>query len=299
MPTAPSNGIELYYETHGDPDDPALLLVNGYSSQILQWGDGFREAFAERGRFVISFDNRDVGLSTHLDGVEVDVQAVLAASAGEGPMPEVPYTLSTFADDAVGLLDHLGVEAAHIAGSSMGGMIVQQIAIDHPDRVLSMTSIMSTTSEPDYFESSPEAGAALAAPLPTEREAYIAASVERSAIFSSRRYFDRDEAAARAAAAFDRAFYPEGMLRQMAAVRASGDRAAGLAALNVPTLVIHGRDDQLIMPKGGERTAELVPGANLLFLHDMGHDLPRPLWPLVVDAIVSHTNHAAALAPTA
>ena len=295
MPTASSNGIDLYYETHGDPANPALLLINGYSSQILQWGDGFRERIAERGRYVISFDNRDVGLSTHLDGVDVDLAAVVAASAGNGSMPEVPYVLSTFADDAVGLLDHLDVAAAHIAGSSMGGMIVQQLAIDHPDRVLSMTSIMSTTSEPGYFESSPEASAALMGELPTEREAYIEASVTRSAVFSSRRYFDPTEAAARAGAAFDRAFYPEGMARQMAAVRASGDRADGLTKLDVPTLVIHGRDDQLIMPSGGERTAELIPGANLLFLHDMGHDLPRPLWPLVIDAVISHTDHASVL----
>jgi pimeloyl-ACP methyl ester carboxylesterase len=296
MPTASSNGIDLYYETHGDPSDPALLLVNGYSSQIIQWGDGFREALADRGRYVVSFDNRDVGLSTHLDGVHVDLEGIMAAGTGGGAMPDVPYELSTFADDAVGLLDHLGVQAAHIAGSSMGGMIVQQTAIDHPGRVLSMTSIMSTTSEPDYFESSPEAAAALAGALPSDRDAYIKASVERSAIFSSRRYYDRVEAAARAGAAFDRAFYPEGMVRQMAAVRASGHRADGLRNLAIPTLVIHGRDDQLIMPSGGERTAAIVPGANLLLLHDMGHDLPRPLWPLVVDAIVSHTANAASLA---
>lgn len=211
-------------------------------------------------------------------------------------MPEVPYTLSTFAADAVGLLDHLQVAGAHIAGSSMGGMIVQQLAIDHPDRVLSMTSIMSTTSEPGFFESSPEAATALASPLPTEREAYIEASADRSSVFSSRRFFDRAEARRRAAAAFDRAFYPEGMVRQMAAVRASGDRAAGLRDLAIPTLVIHGRDDQLIRPTGGERTAEIIPGANLLLLHDMGHDLPRQLWPLVIDAIVSHTTHAGLLA---
>ncbi|MEZ5228639.1 MAG: alpha/beta hydrolase [Acidimicrobiales bacterium] len=129
MPIAPSNDIELYYETHGDPADPALLLVNGFSSQILGWFDGFREALAERGRFVISFDNRDVGLSTHLDGIDVDLAAIGAGTA------QAPYDLSTFALDAVGLLDHLGVDKAHIAGSSMGGMIVQQMAIDHPDRV--------------------------------------------------------------------------------------------------------------------------------------------------------------------
>lgn len=292
MPFAPSNGIELYYETHGDPANPALLLVNGFSSQILQWGDGFREAFAQRGRFVISFDNRDVGLSTHLDGVEVDLQALMTAGASGSALPAVPYTLSTFALDAVGLLDHLGVKAAHIAGSSMGGMIVQQMAIDHPDRVLTMTSIMSTTGEPGYFESTPEASAALMGPRPTEREEYIADAVAKRQIGSSKRYFDPVDAAAGFALAYDRMFYPEGLGRQMVAIRASGQRADGLRELQIPTLVIHGRDDTLILPKGGERTAELVPGANLLLLHDMGHDLPRPLWPIVIDAMISHSTHA-------
>jgi pimeloyl-ACP methyl ester carboxylesterase len=292
MPFAPSNGIELYYETAGDPNDPALLLVNGFSSQIIGWLDGFREALAGRGRYVISFDNRDVGLSTHLDGVEVDLPAIMAALAGSGEMPAVPYTLSTFAQDAVGLLDHLGVESAHIAGSSMGGMIVQQLAIDHPRRVDTLTSIMSTTGEPDYFESSPEALAALTAPPPTDREAYIAVGVAARRISSSRRYFDAEAMAKHTAESYDRMFYPEGLPRQMAAIRVSGDRAAGLRALDIPTLVIHGREDTLILPKGGERTAELVPGANLLLLSDMGHDLPRPLWPLIIDAMISHTTHA-------
>jgi pimeloyl-ACP methyl ester carboxylesterase len=292
MPIAPSNGIELYYETHGDPADPALLLVNGYTSQITQWGEGFREALAARGRYVISFDNRDVGLSTHLDGVMVDVAAVLAAAAGKGEMPPVPYTLSTFAADGIGLLDHLGVESAHIAGSSMGGMIVQTMAIEHPSRVRTLTSIMSTTSEPGYFSSTPEAQAALLGVPPTEREAYIADTVERGRVYCSPRYYDDVEAAKKAAIAYDRAFYPEGALRQMAGIRASGDRSAGLRALRCPTLVIHGRADTLIQPSGGERTAEIIPGANLLMLNDMGHDLPRPLWPIIVDAIISHTTHA-------
>lgn len=292
MPIAASNGIQLYYETHGDPADPALVLVNGYTSQIGQWGDGFREALAGRGRFVVSFDNRDVGLSTHLDGVQVDVPAMLAADEGTGEMPPVPYTLSTFADDVVGLMDHLGIARAHIAGSSMGGMIVQQTAVDHPDRVLTLTSIMSTTGERGYFESSPEAGAALATVPPSERAANIEASVARAAVFSSPRYYDPEEQRAKAAVFYDRAFYPEGAARQMVAIRASADRSAALRELRIPTLVIHGRQDTLILPKGGERTAEIIPGANLLLLHDMGHDLPRPLWPIVIDAIVSHTSHA-------
>ena len=284
--------IELYYETHGDPADPALLLVNGYSSQILGWRAGFRDHLAERGRFVISFDNRDVGLSTHLDGVEVDVVAVTKAALAGGPVPPVPYTLSDFGDDGMGLLDHLGVGAAHIAGVSMGGMIVQQMAIDHPDRVLSMTSIMSTTGERGYFEAAPEALEALTAPPPVDRDEFIANGVASSKIWSSRRHYDPDAMAAFLAAAFDRMFYPEGLPRQMAAVRGSAPRAEALGRLGVPTLVIHGRDDTLILPNGGERTAELVPGAHLLLLGDMGHDLPEPLWPVIIDAIIGHTAHA-------
>lgn len=292
MPIAPSNGIELYYETHGDPADPALLLVNGFSSQILGWADGFREQFADRGRHVISFDNRDVGLSTHLDGVKVNLADVRRPADGEEPT--VPYTLSTFGDDAIGLLDHLGVDVAHIAGSSMGGMIVQQIAVDHPDRVLSMTSIMSTTGEGKYFQSSPEANEALLKPPPREREAYIANSAESTALWSSKKHYDKEAQADKAARAFDRMFYPEGLARQIAAIRGSASRVDGLKSLTVPTLVLHGRDDTLILPSGGERTAELVPGAHLLMLADMGHDLPEPLWPLIVDAMISHQDFATA-----
>ena len=284
--------IRLYYETHGNPSDPALLLVNGYSSQILGWRAGFREQLAERGRFVISFDNRDVGLSTHLDGVEVDVAAVTKAALAGEPVPPVPYTLSDFGDDGIGLLDHLGIEGAHIAGVSMGGMIVQQMAIDHPDRVLSMTSIMSSTGERGYFEAAPEALEALTAPPRIDRDEFIANGVASSKIWSSRRHYDPEVMAGFLAGAFDRMFYPEGLPRQMAAVRGSAPRAEALGELRVPTLVIHGRDDTLILPNGGERTAELVPGAHLLLLGDMGHDLPPPLWPVIIDAIISHTAHA-------
>jgi pimeloyl-ACP methyl ester carboxylesterase len=291
MPVAPSNGLEICYETIGNPDDPALLLVMGFSAQLIHWDDAFCQALADRGRYVIRFDNRDCGLSTHLDGVPVNIMGVLAAYESQGEMPEVPYTIGAFADDAFGLLDHLGIDQAHLFGASMGGMIVQAMAIAHPERTISLVSVMSSTGEPEYSQSSPAALAALMTPPPTEREAFIERGVELGALVCSPRYYDKARAAAVAAAGFDRAFYVEGAVRQMAAVRASGDRADGLRALNVPTLVIHGRADPLILPVGGERTAELIPGANLLMLNDMGHDLPQPLWPLIIDATISHTAH--------
>jgi pimeloyl-ACP methyl ester carboxylesterase len=171
-------------------------------------------------------------------------------------------------------------------------MIVQTMAIEHPGRVRTLTSIMSTTGEPAYYQSVPEVRAMLFQPVPDDRTGIIAASVERSRAMSSPRWFDPDEAARRTAAAYDRSYFPEGVLRQTAAIRASGSRDDALRQLAVPTLVIHGRADTLILPVGGERTAELVPGANLFLVHDMGHDLPRPLWPLLTDLILSHTAHA-------
>jgi pimeloyl-ACP methyl ester carboxylesterase len=295
MPITPANGIDICYDTFGDPADPPLLLVMGFTAQMTAWHPGFCQRLADGGRYVIRFDNRDVGLSTHFDGVAVDIAAVLGAVAGHGPMPEVPYTLTDMGADAFGLLSALGIERAHIAGASMGGMIVQQMAIDHPERVLSMTSIMSTTGEPEFFQAKPEATAALMGVPPTDREAFIPFAVERARIIQSPVHFDAERAAQLAGESFDRAFYPDGSARQLAAIRASADRSAGLRALRVPTLVIHGRADPLVLPIGGERTAELIAGANLLMLHDMAHDLPEPLWPVICDAILSHTAHAAAL----
>jgi pimeloyl-ACP methyl ester carboxylesterase len=284
-------GIELEYETFGSPADPLLLLVMGFTAQLIAWDEAFCRMLADRGLRVVRFDNRDCGLSTKLDGVAVDLPALMAAVAGQGAMPRPPYRLSDFSDDAFGLLDHLGIGSAHIAGASMGGMIVQTMAIEHPERVLTMTSIMSTTGEPDVGQARPEAMGALLTPPPTQRQAYIDLAATAWRVFASPRYFDEAKARERAAASYDRSFYPEGAMRQLAAIVGSGPRADGLRALRVPTLVIHGRADTLIAPSGGDRTAALVPGANLLMLNDMGHDLPEPLWPIVVDAIVSHTTH--------
>ena len=287
-----ANGVEIEYETFGSSGDPTLLLVNGFTSQLIGWDESFCRMLAGRGRRVVRYDNRDVGHSTHFDGERVDIPAIFRARKGEGPMPAVPYTLHDMAADGVGLLDALGIDSAHIAGMSMGGMIVQTMAIDHPTKVRSVTSIMSHTGENDYGRSTKEANAALMSAPPTERAAYISHTVTNGRLWSSPRYYDETAAAARAGASYDRMFYPEGSPRQMAAIMSVGHRADGLRALDMPTLVIHGRADTLITPSGGERTAELVPGANLLMLADMGHDLPEPLWPLLVDAIVGITEIA-------
>jgi pimeloyl-ACP methyl ester carboxylesterase len=284
--------IEVEYDTFGDREDPPVLLVMGFTAQMTAWDDAFCRMIAERGRYVIRFDNRDVGLATKLDGVQIDLAGFLAASATGNPAaaPKAPYSLSDFSDDAFGLLDHLGIDAAHVIGASMGGMIVQTMAIEHPERVRTLTSIMSTTGEPAYGQATPEAMAALLSPPPADRAALLDRAAEVSRVFASKKHFDAEKVRQRAGAAFDRSFYPEGASRQLAAIISSGSRAEGLRTLDVPTLVIHGLDDTLINPSGGERTGELVPGSTVMMVEDMGHDLPEPLWPQLVDAIIKHTD---------
>lgn len=280
------SGIEIEYETFGDTDDPTLLLVCGYTSQLNGWDAGLCAQFVDQGLHVVRYDNRDVGLSTKVSGSVRPHQVLSAISAGE-PAPDVPYTLSEMAADGIGLLDHLGVQRAHVAGVSMGGMIVQTMAIEHPDRLLSMTSIMSTVGDFEYGQPSPEALTVLLTPPPAEREMVIERA-EAFGVWSSTKYFDAELTKQFAAMSYDRSFYPEGAPRQIAAMAGSGDRSDALRRVTTPTLVIHGRDDTLIAPSGGRRTAELVPGAHLLEVSDMGHDLPAQLWPLLTAAIVAH-----------
>ncbi len=282
--TLPS-GIELEYDTFGSSDDPALLLVMGFTAQMTAWSEGFCRRLADGGRYVIRFDNRDCGLSSKFDGVDVDGAAVMLAAMSGADLPAVPYTLSDMAADGVGLLDVLGIDRAHVVGASMGGMIVQTMAIEHADRLLSVTSIMSTIGDPAYGGSSPQAMEVLLRPPAADRAAIIAESAD-FAVWASRKYFDVDQVRELAAASYDRSFYPEGAPRQLAAIFASGDRSEALANVDLPFLVVHGLDDTLIDPSGGRRTAELVPGAHLLLVADMGHDLPEPLWPLLPSAIV-------------
>ena len=202
--------LEIEYETFGSPDDPALLLVMGFAVQLIHWETELCERLADAGRYVIRFDNRDIGLSSKLDGEHVDpVPCCSAVLAGE-PLPPVPYTLSDMANDGIGLLDALGIERAHVMGASMGGMIVQTMAIEHPDRLLSVTSIMSAPGDPHVGAPTPEALQVLLTPPPTERDAFVDAT-ERTQVWCSRKYFDADVVRKRAAESFDRSFYPEGL----------------------------------------------------------------------------------------
>ncbi len=288
-----SSGIKLEYDTFGDPHAPALLLVMGFTAQMTAWDEGFCRQLADRGRFVIRFDNRDCGLSTKLDGQFVDAAAIMGAAMIKAEIPPVPYTLSDMAADAIALLDHLGIERAHVVGASMGGMIVQSMAIEHPRRLLSVTSIMSTIGDLEFGQATPEAMEVILAPPPSDRAAAIARAADYG-VWASKRYFDVERAYERAAASYDRCSYPEGASRQIAAIYASGDRSDLLRAVTVPMLVIHGRDDTLIDPSGGRRTAELVPGAHLVELADMGHDIPEQLWPMIVGALIAHGDTAVA-----
>ncbi|MFI6519716.1 alpha/beta fold hydrolase [Spirillospora sp. NPDC050679] len=287
-----SPGVSIAYEGFGDPDAAPVLLVMGFGAQMIAWHEDFCRALADRGRYVIRYDNRDCGLSTRFDGHPVDLGRFIAAvSSGDvaAARAMVPYGLRDMADDGLGLLTALGIERAHVVGASMGGMIAQKMAVTWPERVLTLTSMMSSTGEGEYGQPSPEAQAALFGPRPVDREGYVA-SADRELVWASRRYGDPAPLRELAARSYDRAYYPAGAGRQLGAMILDGSRADALRELRVPTLVIHGLDDTLIDPSGGRRTADLVPGAGLVLVPDMGHDRPRELWPEIIDAIAAHTG---------
>jgi pimeloyl-ACP methyl ester carboxylesterase len=291
MPTADANGIEIAFETVGDPVDPTVLLVMGLGSQLVHWDLEFCQAIADRGFHVVRYDNRDVGRSTRIDK-PVDVFAVMGALGSDAP-PSVPYLLSDMAADAVGLLDHLGVDQAHLFGVSMGGMIAQTTATEHPGRVRTLTSVMSTTGDPDVGAPTGEAMAALLSPPPQSRAEMQDATVRLSGVWGSPGLYDEERLRRIAGEAWDRGYNPAGTARQLAAIFASGSRSAALAEISIPTLVIHGTADTLVQPSGGERTAEVIPDAKLLVIEGMGHDLAPPLWPQVIEAFVAHAaEHA-------
>jgi pimeloyl-ACP methyl ester carboxylesterase len=288
MPRAQTNGVELEYETFGDPSASPLLLVMGLAYQMIEWDERVCRLLADRGFWVIRFDNRDVGLSTKMD--RLGLPDLAAAFAGN---PVALYTLDDMAEDAVGLLDALGIRAAHIVGASMGGMIAQLIAIHHPDRVLSLTSIMSTVGGPAVVPADADVQIALLSPPGATREERIEHSVTlRRLINGEGLPFDEDEARRRATLAHDRSFHPDGALRQVIAIAAAPDRAAALGQLRMPSLVIHGEQDPLVPPDNGRQTAAALPSARLLMIPAMGHNLPERLWPDVLDALVEVTSRA-------
>lgn len=291
MPRARCNGIEIEYETRGAAGGYPLLLVRGLGTQLIQWDERFCSRLVETGHHVVLFDNRDVGLSTHFHAAGTPDLAKILAARTSGSVPDVAYSLDEMAGDLVGVMDALGIDSAHVAGMSMGGMIAQQAAILFPRRLRSLTSIMSTTGEPGLPGPTPEAGLALSTPPPRDRAAYIDYSARTQRSFSGRG-FAFDEAGWRVLAGrvFDRCFDPAGIARQMAAVVASGSRREALAGVTTPTLVLHGSDDPLIPPAGGEATARAIPGARFHRIEGMGHDLPEGAWPEIVSRITDHTT---------
>jgi pimeloyl-ACP methyl ester carboxylesterase len=269
------DGIDIAYERFGDSRLPVVLLVMGLGTQMLGWPDGFCDAMVSHGVHVIRFDNRDIGLSTHLtDAPAPDVRAALT-----GDTSSASYRLSNMAADTIGLLDALGVDSAHLVGASMGGMIAQTAAIEHPGRVRSLTSIMSTTGDPSVGQATQRAIAALLSPPAATREEAIERTVSIVRVIGSPG-FELDEADLRwrTGVAYDRADDPVGIARQLVAIAASGDRTAALRSVSVPTLVIHGADDPLVDVSGGRATARAISGAELVVLDGMGHHLPRELW---------------------
>jgi pimeloyl-ACP methyl ester carboxylesterase len=289
MPRVNSNGLDLEYDTFGSADDPALVLVMGLGAQMINWDNDFCGLLADEGFRVIRFDNRDIGLSTYLDDLPVpDLAALLG-----GDLSQAPYGLPDMADDIAGLLDALGISRAHVVGASMGGMIAQQFAINHPARLLSLCSIMSTTGDPTVGSATPEALGALLRPAATTREQAIEQGAIGSVIIGSPGFpLSETERRARAAASYDRAFHPAGGARQTAAIISSHDRTEGLRKVTAPTLVIHGEADPLVDQSGGKATAAAIPDSELVIIPGMGHDLPRPLWPTFVESIVRNARRA-------
>jgi pimeloyl-ACP methyl ester carboxylesterase len=281
--------IDLAYNTLGEATDPPVVLISGLGAQLIAWDDAFCQQLVDRGLFVIRFDNRDSGLSSHLtDRPTSDPSAETAGAA-----PAASYTLAQMAADTAGLIDNLGLGSAHVVGISLGGMIAQILAIEHPERVRSLTSIMSTTGNDQVGRPTDATRALFLLPPVSTPEGAMDRAVLFNRTGGSPAYpTDETELRDRAVRAFDRAFNPQGVARQLAAAMTTPDRTEDLRRLDLPTLVIHGAEDQLIAVSGGQATAEAIPGAELVVIDGMGHDLPRPLWPTVAERIAGLVDRA-------
>lgn len=286
------DGITLAWESFGDEADQPILLVMGLSAQMILWPDAFCEKLAGEGYRVIRFDNRDIGESTKLDELGLPNIPKRLLLRMMRRVPAAPYTLSTMASDATQLLDGLGIERAHVVGMSMGGMIAQTLAIEHPSRVRSLVSIASSPGDFDLPLPAPRASRALLTRPPVEHEAAIAHGVGVLRAISSPVHFDASMARALVERARSRSTHRLGATRQLAAILASPPRSEALRRVRVPSTVIHGRMDPLVPLPHGERTASAIPGAALVILNEMGHDLPRPLYPQLIAAIVANTRRA-------
>jgi pimeloyl-ACP methyl ester carboxylesterase len=292
---ARANGIELCYEIFGASDAEPLVLIMGLGAQMIHWDDEFCRQLAARGFRVIRFDNRDIGKSTQMKGGKrLGGLELLKLKLFKTPVA-APYKLYDMATDTISLLDALHIKRAHIVGASMGGMIAQEIAIVFPERVRSLTSIMSTTGNPKVPGPTREASALLLAPPVTTRDEFIVRFAQtwkllRVGSFPQDEALDRE----RAIRTFERGLHPEGVGRQLRAILASGSRKERLAKVKAPTLVIHGTVDPLVRPEGGKDTAASIPGAKLLMVEGMGHALPIPMWPQIIDAIDKHAHGASA-----
>jgi pimeloyl-ACP methyl ester carboxylesterase len=290
MPRAHANGVEIEYQTVGDPHGRPLLLVQGLGARLISIEDGFCEELAARGFLVIRYDNRDAGRSTWFD----DAPPVNLAAVWAGDHSSLAYTLEDMADDAAGVLDDAGVRRAHVAGISLGGMIAQLLATRYPSRVLSLASIMSTTGDRAVGQPTGEAASVLVAPMPRDRDGFVDQAVANARAISAGTAFPFDAEAVRRGAArgYDRAYHPKGVGRQFAAILAAGDRTQALGAVKVPTVVVHGEVDQIIGVSGGVATAAAIPGARLVRVPGLGHELPPGFWPALADALVQNADRA-------
>lgn len=285
MPQLEANNLTFEYETFGSADAPPVLFIMGLGAQMTAWPIELCQMVADQGYQVIRFDNRDIGLSSYLDHLgDPDMMEIFGAAMA-GDSFDAPYDLADMARDTVGVLDALGHDTAHIVGASMGGMIAQRLVIDHPHRARSLTSIFSM---PRFILGDDEVSAALMGDAPETRDERIAAGLEAARLFSGGGFpFDDDEVRARVAEGIDRAWHPEGQVRQTAAIIADGDRTEGLQSLDLPAVVIHGTGDRLVIPQGGQETADAIPGAELVWIEGMGHEFPEPTWPTIVNAMTT------------